>query len=192
MDEYAKMIAANFDQHRQQVADKATTHVWRWKSGVILFPEALCPLCNGTMRSTRIWHVDERAQRLIGAAYINRSRLIRVGRAVHPHVDGSASGPICLGDAKSATEALFLGLGMGSPYWTAPSSWYKDVFDHECSQKSKRVSRNHLSESMKLGEAARAVVVEPPQPEARLFNGGVVTVEGISAAGRSGLSLDDL
>jgi hypothetical protein len=191
-DEHVKAMAAKFDQHKQS---ESSRHKWHWASGVILFPEALCPSCNGVMRSTRIWRVDELGQRLLGVVYISDDKLVKVTRRVHPHVDGSSGGPICVGNAKSASEALFFGVGMGTPHWTAKPDWYKEVFDHECGNGSTRISRNHLTESIKLADKVVAEVkkaVPEPEPEPRLFNGGALTVEGISAAGRSGLRLDDL
>lgn len=196
VDEATKLIAANFNQHRQQVVGSGiTSHIWKWAAGVILFPEALCPRCNGVMRSNRIWQVDEREQKLVGAAKINgSSKLVRVERNVHPHVDGQASGYICLGNAKSASEALFLGLYMGNPYWRAGADWFQEVFDHECSTVSKRNSREHLTASMRLAERAAEKAVEAPAipaapMEERLFNGSTPLIF-TAATGSSGISSD--
>lgn len=139
------------------------SRVWRWATGVILFPEALCPNCNGAMRSTCIWRVDERGQRLLGAVRIRKdNQLVRVTKQVHPHVNGESYGHICVGNAKSATEALFLGLSQGNPYWNPSPTWLKAAFDHECSPSSRRNSRQHLTESMKLRD--KAIEAEVPSP----------------------------
>ena len=169
-DRAAKLILGSFEAHRLTVIANSG-RAWRWAEGVILFPEALCPMCNGVMTSTRIWEVNERAQKVVKAVSLVDGRLRKVTGAIHPHVDGSEGGPVCTGDARSTTEALFLGLGMGSPYWSADAKWYQDAFGHTCSSGSRRNSRNHLSESIKLGEAVKVapVAVEPvvvaTQPE---------------------------
>ena len=150
-----RQVLSNFENYRQRVED-GDGHAWSWAEGVILFPEALCPMCNGVMRSTHIWHVDERSQRLVAVARLDSRRIQRVVRAVHPHVNGPAGGLVYLGNARSAAEALFLGLGMGSPYWNAGTGWYKDMFDHVCSPSSRRNSRDHLTQSIMLGEKKEA------------------------------------
>lgn len=192
--EATKLIAANFDQHRQQMVS-STSHVWRWASGVILFPEALCPSCNGVMRSNRIWHVDERAQRVLRAVKLNINQLVSLPMSrLHPHVD--SGGNVCTGTANSASEALFLGVGMGTPHWRAGADWYREAFDHTCSASSKRNSRQHLTESIKRGEQAAKsveVVLSPPTlavVEERLFSSEPVQV-AVPRTGR-GLRLEDL
>ena len=148
-----RQVLNNFENHRQQVSALKDIRSWRWAEGVILFPEALCPFCNGVMKSPRIWHVDERGQRLIAVARLDiEGKVQKVQSSVHPHVNGQAGGGVCLGNARSTSEALFFGLGLGAPYWNAPRAWYKAAFDHECSSSSRRLSRDHLTASMRLKE----------------------------------------
>ena len=157
-----RQVLGSFDHFRQQIVDvnNSRGRTWKWEEGVILFPQALCPSCNGAMQSNRIWQVNERGQRVVQVASLAGGLLARVTHHIHPHVD--SAGYVCLGDARSATEALFLGLGMGSPYWAAERSWYKEAFDHVCSSESKRNSRNHLTGSMALTE--KGLAAPPPAP----------------------------
>lgn len=156
-DENAKLILNSFESHRSVTEQRGKT--WRWAEGVILFPEALCPYCNGVMKSRWFWWVDDRSQRLIMAARFDErsnTQLVKVTSYVHPHVDGHAGGHVCCGSAKSASEALFLGLGLGSPYWHPDPDWYKRAFDHVCSGKAaRRNSRDHLTASMALAEQSK-------------------------------------
>lgn len=81
---------------------------WKWVAGVHVFPEAICPFCNVTMRSSCIWQFDESRQKLVQIARIDKDRLVKLS-VLHPHV--GSGGYVCMGStATSVSQALLLSM----------------------------------------------------------------------------------
>lgn len=138
---------------------------WRWAKGVMLFPEAVCPLCKGGMRSNRIWVVDEVRVKLAARYKVAGGEIVRevfsggCGRGgLHPHcyeADGIGPWGVCLGDrprAESVAYALFSGIYVRGSMWPYHHSkeinedqmtrywkpWLAEVFDHVCEGKHRQ------------------------------------------------------
>lgn len=100
--------------YQQGGGDKLQGRAWRWAEGVHVFPEAICPICNDVMRSSCLWKLDERGQRVVSVIGIQPFRR-QVDRLVklpvnHPHV-GNA-GHVCMGSirTRSVAQAVFMGM----------------------------------------------------------------------------------
>ncbi len=112
----AAQMLQEFQQHR--TAGAGGTRSWKWKEGVILFPESFCMWCGQAMTSTRVWLTDERALKLLGQIKLEGGRLVKENYS-HPHVHPTNGGAICMKDATSAYQALFLAWNTGSMHWAA-------------------------------------------------------------------------
>ena len=101
--------------YQQNSGDKLRNRAWRWAEGVHVFPEAICPMCNGVMRSSCIWKLDERGQRVVDVAGIQSFRSVNklVKLPVSPpHVYSGGTGVVCMGSSRtsSVAQAVFMGM----------------------------------------------------------------------------------
>jgi hypothetical protein len=107
---------------------------WRWRKGVVLFPEARCPYCKGVIKSRAVWLVE--GFYLRGQAVPRQGRPLVLEDALHPHcLPGDA---ICMGDAVDPLQALFNGLNPSSAYSMDDLSfpdWLRgELWGHDCAE----------------------------------------------------------
>jgi hypothetical protein len=83
---------------------------WRWAEGVHVFPDAICPFCNVVMRSSCLWKISEREQRIVAVVGLERKKLVKLPVS-HPHVYNYGKGAMCMGmTASSAAQAALMGI----------------------------------------------------------------------------------
>jgi hypothetical protein len=87
---------------------------WRWAEGVHVFPDAICPFCNVVMRSSCLWKVSEREQKIVAVVGIADKKLVKLAIS-HPHVYRNTTGSLCMGSARyggagSVAQAVFMGM----------------------------------------------------------------------------------
>ena len=180
----ALAILRRFDEQRPvpSAAGAIQNTRWRWKAGVIRFPDSYCPWCGVAMRSTAIWLTSEVPARLYGQVRIVDGRLTKAAPR-HPHVNGVE---VCTrGDKSDGTnrvyQALFLAYNFDSMYWTGIDprkhlkdgggaahryyvdaqqwrSWLTDYFAHTCGTTT--VAERGLSAELKRSDAV-ATKAEP-------------------------------
>lgn len=102
---------------------------WSFRDGVRLFinPEARCPDCEGWFPTNRVWLVDEPWNRLLDCWHMDGRKVDRAKEIIHPHVSGRG---ICMGNNKSASEALFVGVTPGKHYFNT-ERWFWQL-GHDC------------------------------------------------------------
>lgn len=106
---------------------------WRWRPGVVLFPEARCPYCKEVVKSKAIWLVTK--TQLLGQGVPVRGRELVLEAPYHPHATPS---DICFGNAYDPLQALFGGLNPKSAY-VAVDKWLKGKYwDHSCEEMEQR------------------------------------------------------
>jgi hypothetical protein len=120
--------------------------------GLAVFPEGLCPFCKAVIRSRRLWEIrGARLEKWWSVETENGKRVLAfkkqhvgVGRYIsgHPHVysnvddsrNSQPRGSICMGNAKTPEQALFLGMNRRGACWSGPMirPWLRDVWNHDC------------------------------------------------------------
>jgi len=93
-------------------------------------PSVVCPYCDRPAETGRTWLLDEGKMRIISSYNIKTRGRVRNG-AVHPHCKGE-SGAMCMGNAKSVSEAVLFGLFPESAY-TNIREFMSDI-GHECGE----------------------------------------------------------
>ena len=110
---------------------------WKWRKGVVLFPEARCPFCQDVMRSRAIWVVH--GYNLVGQAVPRSGRELKLDPPKHPHATPSN---ICMGNAVDPLQALFAGLNPKSSYFNPDNeytggmgAWLRGPYwEHDCAE----------------------------------------------------------
>lgn len=112
---------------------KAPTKGWRWREGVVCFPEAKCPFCESVIKSKAIWVVEK--TKLIGQVVPISGRELILNEPDHPHA--LDTGVICFGNAYDSMQALFGGLNPESVY-TDMADWLRgEYWRHDCEEMGK-------------------------------------------------------
>lgn len=99
---------------------------WHFNYKVFINPSVRCSWCNEWLPTKRVWVVDEADFRVRKLWTLAGKRLDV--EACHPHV--GTAGRICMGDAKTVSEALFNGLSNDA--YVKPKYWLPEVLGHRC------------------------------------------------------------
>lgn len=100
----------------------------RTKTKLFINPEARCPYCDGWFPTNRVWLINDQSHYIKGCWNLDGSP-ISEGKIVHPH-SWRMSGEVCLGEAKTASEALFAGVAKGKHVYCVPR-WLVEI-GHDC------------------------------------------------------------
>lgn len=100
---------------------------WKWRKGVVLFPETRCPYCREAVRSRAIWLVEGNS--LIGQAVPRAGRPLVLDPPEHPHATPS---DICMGNASDPLQALFTGLNPESVFVNMIEWLQGEYWEHSC------------------------------------------------------------
>lgn len=132
------MPLANLDIARavtEAVASQAPTtnnKGWRWRKGVVLFPEVKCPYCKGIVKSKALWLTTD--TKLLGQGVPRHGEEFKLDKPYHPHALTGDGGTICFGDAYDAVQALFGGLNPDSTYTDCDEWLRSELWGHECEE----------------------------------------------------------
>src|SRR5688572_9862832 len=121
--------------------ESATVEGWKWKKGIVLFPETRCPYCKDVVRSKAIWVVH--GYSLIGQAVPVHGREFKLDSPSHPHATPS---DICMGDAVDPLQALFNGLNPESAYIQVDGWLRGKYWRHSCVEMDEDREEDHSEE----------------------------------------------
>lgn len=108
---------------------KAPAKGWRFRPGVVLFPEARCPYCSDVVKSKAVWLVTK--TQLLGQGVPMHGQELVLERPHHPHATPS---DICFGTAYDPLQALFGSLNEDSA-WTPMDKWLQGKYwGHYCEE----------------------------------------------------------
>lgn len=111
---------------RKAEQEPSGSNQWHLNYKLCINPKLQCPYCREWLDTLRVWVIDEIENKVRKLWTLDGHEL--GVECCHPHV-GSA-GRICMGDARTATDALFAGLS--SDAYISPWEWLPDVLGHEC------------------------------------------------------------
>lgn len=102
--------------------EKIDTTGWKWRPGVVLFPETRCPFCKDVIKSKAVWLVE--GNYLKGQAVPVAGRPLVLDPPKHPHALPSQ---ICMGNATDPLQALFNGLNPESSFFNVNNTITGDI-----------------------------------------------------------------
>lgn len=106
---------------------RSETREWKLNYKMLFNPKLHCPFCEEWIESGRVWMVDE-AERCVKRVWKLDGTHINVD-GCHPHV--GAGGRICMGSARSTSDALVAGIA-GSDDFVRAWDWFPEELGHSC------------------------------------------------------------
>lgn len=125
--DFLQQVALKANELQAQVP-KASTKEWKLNYKMLFNPKLHCPFCEEWIESGRVWIVDEENTTVKRVWKLDGTKINVDG--CHPHV--GFGGKICMGNARSISDALIAGIA-GRDDFIRAWDWFPEQLGHSCS-----------------------------------------------------------
>jgi hypothetical protein len=120
----AALEASELEAKRPPAGSKEWKLNYKW----LINPKVKCPWCLEWVPTGRVWVVDEAETKVRRLWTLAGERLDVT--LCHPHV--GEGGKICMGNARTAVDALLAGISNDAYPGAKPADWFPRELGHEC------------------------------------------------------------